>query len=68
MKEKETTLRTSHRPVHTEDRFRCARLRLHLPRQQARDELRAWDWTMLPGEPIPGPASQRRSEVPRRPN
>jgi hypothetical protein len=41
------TVRTAQRTVHpVEDRLRCARMRLHLPRRLARDELRAW----LPGD------------------
>ena len=34
------TVRRTARPV--EDRLRSTRLRLHLPRGRARDELRAW--------------------------
>ncbi|HVV50900.1 MAG TPA: hypothetical protein VHO06_14635 [Polyangia bacterium] len=40
------TVRHTVRPV--EDRLKSARMRLHLPRRRARDELRAW----LPAEEL----------------
>lgn len=37
------TVQAARRTVHAvQDRLRCARMRLHLPRRLARDELRAW--------------------------
>jgi hypothetical protein len=37
------TIRTVRRTVHpVQDRMKSARMRLHLPRRLARDELRAW--------------------------
>ena len=61
------TVRTARGTVHpVEDRLRCARMRLHLPRRLARDELRAW----LPGDVFedldvvsesPSPAADHRT-------
>jgi len=59
-------IRTVRRTVHpVEDRLRSARMRLHLPRRRARDELLAW----LPAEELeemdtvstsPPPADEHR--------
>lgn len=41
------TVRAARRTAHpVQDRLRCTRMRLHLPRRLARDELRAW----VPGD------------------
>ncbi len=57
------TVRHTVRPV--EDRLKSARMRLHLPRRRARDELRAWlpageleDIDMVGASPPPAAENQ----------